>query len=75
MLYPDNFLAFAFLAVAFAPPHTTKFDLEAMLAYTKATYGVEYQAYWQFFCRPDAADIIQKHVCPSFEGLRYLNGH
>lgn len=62
LLYPDAFHAYAWMGLAFMPPSTTEFDLDATMAQIKAAFGYEGCAYWQFFLRDDAHRVIQQHV-------------
>lgn len=62
LLYPDSFQAYGWIGLCFMEPITTRFDLDAVMAYTKELLGYEGYAYWQFFLRDDAHSVIQQHV-------------
>jgi len=58
--YPDRFLAFAFLAVGYAPSGTG-FEYEAFLDRTKKAVGRDIFGYWDFFKEDGAEQILQEH--------------
>lgn len=64
VLYPESFLpvGYAWIAVPFSEPVTFHFELEALMAYSKAKFGYESYSYWEFFLREDAHSVIQRNV-------------
>ncbi|OJT10980.1 Bifunctional epoxide hydrolase 2 [Trametes pubescens] len=70
VLYPETFLGYTWIAVAFSEPMTVPFNLEALMAYTKEKLGYESYAYWEFFLKDDAHITIQRNV-DSFLQLMY----
>ena len=62
ILYPDRFIAFGWLTISFMEPPQSKFDLKGVMAFLKQVLGSETLAYWQFFDKEDAAQIIERNV-------------
>ena len=60
--YKELFIGFLWLAVPFTEPMTAPFNLEAAREFTKATVGLDVYAYWEFFTRPGASEIIERNV-------------
>ena len=59
--FPDRFIGFAFLGVAYSPPRP-KFNYEEALAQATKFIGFEAIGYWSFFNEDDAAQTIEEHV-------------
>lgn len=59
--HSERVLSAAFLAVAYMPPGG-RMDLDAVNGMTKKLLGYEMFGYWRFLERPDAGDIVKKHV-------------
>ncbi|KAI1795363.1 alpha/beta-hydrolase [Ganoderma leucocontextum] len=70
MLYPEIFHGFIWLGLGFMDPSTAPFDMEAAMAFARANWGCDAFAYWEFFTRSDAYEIIEKNV-DSFLQLLY----
>ncbi|KAI0746357.1 alpha/beta-hydrolase [Daedaleopsis nitida] len=70
MLNPDIFHGFAWLGLGYMEPIMSHFDLDATMAQTKSILGYEGYAYWQFFTRDDAYQLIETNV-DSFIQLLY----
>ncbi|GJE94745.1 alpha/beta hydrolase [Phanerochaete sordida] len=71
MHHQSRFYGIAWLGVGFREPSTRAFDLERAIAESKAQFGYEWYAYWEFFARSDAAEVIVQHI-DSFMQLAYL---
>lgn len=54
------------MGLAFMPPSTQAFDLEAGMQFAKSLVGYEAYAYWQFFISEKASEIIEKNVSTVF---------
>ncbi|KAF8922734.1 alpha/beta-hydrolase [Mucidula mucida] len=67
--FPDRFIAYAFMAVAYIAP-TTENNYEAMLEFTKKAFGYELFGYWRFFSEPDAVKIVEERM-DSFISVLY----
>ncbi|KAF9022958.1 alpha/beta-hydrolase [Hymenopellis radicata] len=67
--FPDRFIAYAFMAVAYVPPSTEN-KYEAMLEFTKKAFGYELFGYWRFFSEPDAVEVVEAHM-DSFISILY----
>jgi hypothetical protein len=61
-LHSDRFEGFGFVAVGYLPPDPTA-DVDKMNAMAKQQFGYELFGYQIFHSQPDAADIIEAHVC------------
>jgi soluble epoxide hydrolase / lipid-phosphate phosphatase len=61
-LHSDRFDGFGFLALGYCPPNPD-YEVHAANAKTKEMFGYELYGYQIFHSRPDAADIIEAHVC------------
>jgi hypothetical protein len=59
--FPDRFLGFAFLALGYFPP-SPEFDIDSVLAQSKAAFGYELYGYWPFLSRDDAHEIVERNV-------------
>ncbi|EIW56049.1 alpha/beta-hydrolase [Trametes versicolor FP-101664 SS1] len=70
VMYPESFLGYTWIAVPFSEPVTFHFELEALMAYSKAKLGYESYSYWEFFLKEDAHSVIQRNV-DSFLQLMY----
>jgi hypothetical protein len=63
--YPERFLAFAFLSIGYQSPGEGM-DIQAVMNYTKRTFGYENFGYWSFFSEEGTDTIIEEHVCGAF---------
>ncbi|KZS93137.1 alpha/beta-hydrolase [Sistotremastrum niveocremeum HHB9708] len=68
-LYPDRFLAFAFLSVGYYPPRPD-FEIESFLAVSKQHFGYETFGYWKWFNDDSSPALIEKNI-DSFYDLVY----
>lgn len=74
--FPDRFIAYAFFAVPFNPPHAFS-NVNQILAFTKQQFGYELIGYWLFFSEEGAESIIRAHVSTTnlcFKLRSYLFG-
>ncbi|EKM53672.1 uncharacterized protein PHACADRAFT_260148 [Phanerochaete carnosa HHB-10118-sp] len=70
MLHQERFSGLVWLGLGFCEPIVRPFDLQGAMTETKAAFGYEMYAYWEFFTQPDAAQIIHQNV-DSFIQLAY----
>lgn len=65
--YPSRFIAYGFLAYAYAPP-SQNFDYEAILAMAEKSLGYVNFGYWKFLA--EESNIIKDHVSPRSISLK-----
>ncbi|KAA1475625.1 alpha/beta-hydrolase [Dentipellis sp. KUC8613] len=70
VLHPARIRAYAWLGLPFMEPITQHFDLHAVMRLMKDYLGYEGYAYWEFFARADAAEVIERNTA-SFIQLLY----
>ncbi|OAL48193.1 alpha/beta-hydrolase [Pyrenochaeta sp. DS3sAY3a] len=60
--YPDRVVGLINLNVPYMPPTRQPFDLDAINAFTEATFGYPIYSYWHLFTAPDGPAVLKEHV-------------
>lgn len=61
--YPDRFLAFTWLAIAYSPP-SAQFSIDDINADSEEKLGYPVFGYWEFFNDPKTAALVDRNVSP-----------
>lgn len=62
--YPDRFLAFTWLAIAYSPPGG-RFSVDEINADSEEKLGYPFFGYWEFFNDPKTVDLVDRNVSPT----------
>ncbi|KAF6240610.1 hypothetical protein HO173_001281 [Letharia columbiana] len=69
--YPDRFLAFTWLAIAYSPPGG-RFSVDEINADSEEKLGYPFFGYWEFFNDPKTVDLVDRNV-ESFLTLQFAS--
>ena len=61
--YPERFLAFTWLAIAYSPP-AGKFSVDDINAASERRLGYPFFGYWEFFNDPKTVELVDRNVRP-----------
>lgn len=62
--YPDRFLAFTWLAIAYSPP-SGPFSVDKINADSERELGYPFFGYWEFFNDPKTVELVDHNVSPT----------